>query len=78
MELRSGSQTCFHQISERVDGSDRKVEIDGEGYFEVTKNPHKPFIVESDVMSVKVLGTVFNFHVDKAHSRLPSVCSKVR
>ncbi len=44
----------------------RKVALEGEGYFEVTKNRHQPFIVESDVMSVKVLGTVFNFKVDKA------------
>lgn len=51
------------------DAEDRVVEIEGEGYFEVTKNPHQPFIVESDVMSVKVLGTVFNFHVDKEQQR---------
>ena len=51
------------------DAEDRVVEIEGEGYFEVTKDPHQPFIVESDVMSVKVLGTVFNFHVDKEQQK---------
>lgn len=54
------------QYPEGFDGDERKVILDGEGYFEVTKNPHKPFIVESDVMSVRVLGTIFNFKVDKA------------
>lgn len=47
------------------EGDERKVALDGEGYFEVTKNPHKPFTVESEVMSVRVLGTIFNFKVDK-------------
>jgi len=40
---------------------ERDVNLNGEAYFEVTKNPHQPFIVRSDAMSVKVLGTVFNF-----------------
>lgn len=39
----------------------RKVYMDGEAYFEVEKNPHKPFVVQSDAMQVRVLGTVFNF-----------------
>ena len=51
------------------DSDNRVVEIEGEGYFEVTKNPHQPFIVESEVMSVKVLGTVFNFRIDKQQQR---------
>ena len=32
----------------------------GSGYFEVQKNPEKPFIVHADDINVKVLGTVFN------------------
>ena len=40
---------------------ERNVHLEGEAYFEVTKNPHKPFIVESDAMRVRVLGTIFNF-----------------
>lgn len=39
----------------------RRVELRGQGYFEVTKNPDKPFIVQADpVYSVEVLGTSFN------------------
>ena len=57
------------QYPKDFEGEQRKVLLDGEGYFEVTKNPHKPFIVESDVMSVRVLGTIFNFKVDKAQQR---------
>lgn len=39
----------------------RALKLDGEAYFEVTKNKHKPFIVEGKAMSVQVLGTKFNF-----------------
>lgn len=42
--------------------SERKVFISGEAYFIVTKNPRRPFIVEMDHTSVKVLGTSFNIH----------------
>ncbi len=39
----------------------RQVELTGQGYFEVTKNPEKPFIVKVDpVYSVEVLGTRFD------------------
>lgn len=44
---------------------ERNVHLEGEAYFEVTKNRHKPFIVESDAMRVRVLGTTFNFKCDK-------------
>lgn len=40
----------------------RNVELKGEAYFEVTKNPHQPFIVKSDAMTIEVLGTKFNFN----------------
>ena len=37
----------------------------GEGYFEVSKNPEKPFRVVVDDMIVKVLGTSFNINAYK-------------
>lgn len=49
--------------------NERNVYLEGEAYFEVTKNRHKPFTVESDAMRVRVLGTIFNFKCDK-HCRI--------
>lgn len=43
-------------------GNERRVEITGEAYFEVTKNTEKPFHVIHDNMDVNVLGTHFNIN----------------
>lgn len=41
-------------------GNDRKVELTGEAYFEITKNKFKPFIVSINKSQIEVLGTHFN------------------
>jgi transmembrane sensor len=41
-------------------GKTRSVEMTGEVYFEVAKNPLKPFIVKTNRAEVEVLGTHFN------------------
>lgn len=41
---------------------ERRVFISGEVLFEVTKDAERPFIVEVDELSVKVLGTLFNIN----------------
>lgn len=41
-------------------GSERKVEITGEAYFEVAHNPAMPFMVSKGGTNIKVLGTHFN------------------
>jgi transmembrane sensor len=41
-------------------GNERRVELTGEGYFEVAKNKHMPFIVTVNNSEVKVFGTHFN------------------
>lgn len=38
----------------------RKVQLEGEAYFEVTSNKQKPFIVNSNKQQIRVLGTRFN------------------
>ncbi|MFL5748497.1 MAG: FecR family protein [Niastella sp.] len=43
-------------------GSNRTVELTGEAYFEVAKNPARPFIVKVKELEVKVLGTHFNIN----------------
>jgi ferric-dicitrate binding protein FerR (iron transport regulator) len=45
---------------EKFTGKNRTVHLEGEGYFEVTKNAEHPFIVETKRMEIMVLGTTFN------------------
>ena len=44
----------------QFDNDTREVYLDGEAFFEVTKDPNKPFIVHTSGMEVKVVGTSFN------------------
>ncbi len=53
------SRTTLRYPNHFING-ERKVELDGEGYFEVAKNKKRPFIVCTEKVSVKVLGTKFN------------------
>lgn len=55
--LNSGSRIRFPK---KFTYNNRKVELDGEGWFEVQKNRNRPFIVSLDKMNIKVLGTEFN------------------
>lgn len=41
-------------------GKNRQVYLDGEAYFEVTKNEEKPFVVKLNKQDITVLGTTFN------------------
>lgn len=41
-------------------GKTRDVSFNGEGYFEIAKNPDKPFLINTEQIEVKVLGTKFN------------------
>ena len=43
-------------------GNERKIELTGEAYFEVVKNPSKPFRVICNDQMVEVLGTHFNIN----------------
>ena len=45
---------------ERFDDVNRIVTLTGEAFFDITKDPLKPFIVKTENMNVTVLGTTFN------------------
>jgi len=56
--LNSGSTLQFPLSFGHM--KNRRVDLTGEGYFEVTKNAGQPFIVHTPQFQVKVLGTSFN------------------
>lgn len=49
------------QISypEKFDSDKRQVELDGNAFFDIVKNPERPFFVYSEKLVTKVLGTSF-------------------
>lgn len=55
--LNSGSKLVYPAV---FNGKTREVYLEGEGIFEVSHNPQKPFKVLSSNQEVEVLGTVFN------------------
>lgn len=66
MRLPDGTLVVLNAGSRMVYGQDfgvenREVELEGEGYFEVTHQEEKPFRVSSKNISLTVLGTKFNF-----------------
>jgi transmembrane sensor len=65
--LSDGSKIWLNSASSirfpvAFNGSERVVEITGEAYFEVAKNPSKPFKVRLNGMEIEVLGTHFNIN----------------
>lgn len=42
---------------------ERNIHFEGEGYFQVAQNENCPFIIDSEGLQVKVLGTTFNLFV---------------
>ncbi len=55
------------RVQSVFNGSHREVYLDeGEAFFEVRKNPEKPFIVHTVGLDVSVLGTSFNVHSYRA------------
>lgn len=55
--LNAGSQLTYPAV---FLNKDRKVTLIGEAFFDVAKNPQRPFIVSASDLSVQVLGTRFD------------------
>jgi ferric-dicitrate binding protein FerR (iron transport regulator) len=63
--LPDGSHVWLNSSSKLMvvsnfEGNERKVTLEGEAYFEVAKNPAKPFIINAGTSVTTVLGTAFN------------------
>lgn len=48
--------------------NERRVELDGEAYFEVSRDENKPFVVATEKLDIKVLGTNFNVFAYKGRN----------
>ena len=55
--LNAGSRLFYPS---KFGKKERSVYIDGEAFFEVTKNEHLPFVLKMHYSEIKVLGTSFN------------------
>jgi len=65
--LNAGSTLKYQQ---NFNTDKREVFLEGEAYFDVTKNKERPFVVNAGNAQIKVLGTVFNV---KAYLNEPKV-----
>lgn len=52
----------------RFEGSKRHVRLSGEAYFQVARNEKQPFVVETNSVVTKVLGTEFNVKAYAQHA----------
>ncbi len=63
--LNAGSKLSYQK---KMDGKLREVELTGEAFFDIVKDPARPFIIHTSKMDVKVTGTQFNvkaYELDK-------------
>lgn len=64
LQLPDGSQIVLEENSKirypyQFDSKERSVQLDGEAYFDIARNPKQPFIIFANKTVVKVLGTSF-------------------
>lgn len=65
IQLPDGTQVWLNADSkitydENFNGSLREVNLIGEAYFDVVKDKERPFIIHTNTIDIKVLGTAFN------------------
>lgn len=70
--LPDGTKVWLNSNSSLLYGSNfdeqRNVTLEGEGYFDVISNPSNPFVVETNGVYTKVLGTSFNLKAYESES----------
>ena len=58
---------------EKFSTKQREVILDGEAFFDVTKDKKHPFVVKTSSFNIKVLGTTFNVHSYKEDVQVSAV-----
>ncbi len=60
--LNTGAKLSY---PEKFKSNQRNITFKGEAFFNITKNPNKPFVIKTDNSEIKVLGTSFNVNTEK-------------
>ena len=72
IQLPDGSKVTLNRHSQlsypETFNKERIVKLNGEAYFEVSKNPKKPFRVKANGVTIRVLGTHFNVNVSVSNN----------
>ena len=68
--VNSGSTLIY---GSRFNKKERIIQLNGEAYFEVAKNKHAPFIVQSHGFSVEALGTAFDVKAYPEENQISAV-----
>lgn len=81
--LEDGSKVTLNGQSKLIypksfKGNERKVELLGEAFFDIAKNPAKPFIISVKDAQIKVLGTSFNVNAANNHVEVLVETGKVQ
>lgn len=77
-ELPDGSQVTLNtgsylKYQEKPRSNQRMVQLTGEAYFEVSPDQARPFIINTDGIEIKVLGTSFNVNAYKNNNKIEVV-----
>lgn len=85
LKLSDGTFVCLNAGSKlrfpvQFNGSDRRVELEGEGYFQVARNEKVPFVVNASGVNITVLGTEFNVsnYPENEHVQTTLIKGKVK
>lgn len=73
--VTANTNTRLSLSEKQFNKKNREIWLDGEAFFEVAKNPDKPFIVHSRQLNTTVLGTSFNV---KAYQEIGEISVTVR
>lgn len=71
LTLPDGSKVTLNNNSTlsypvKFSGNERKIQLDGEAFFEIEKDSLKPFLINTEGLNVRVLGTSFNLKAYEA------------
>jgi len=66
VDLNVGSALMYPKT---FDTDTRMVELEGEAFFDVARNEQQPFIIETNNLRIKVLGTSFNVNTNTVNGK---------